>query len=512
MSINVQNYKMIGLFTLALAVAFIAYWSGIEEAYSRWQFEPNYSHGFLIPLVTLYILWEKRKLIQLESGPPLGIGVGVIFLAVIIFIVGEIAALYLFVQYSFVVVLLGLSLVTVGRATKHTFAPILLLLFAIPLPYFIELLLTAELQLLSSWIGVQVIRLFQIPVFLEGNIIDLGVYQLQVVEACSGLRYLFPLMSLGFIAAYFYQAPFWKRAVLFLSTIPITILMNSFRVGVIGVLVDNWGISMAEGFLHDFEGWVIFMACAFLLFVLVLVMEKLSGSKKSWASLFGVVEAERTMPNVKFPQSERSYKPIIIAIGLLVVALFITKYIDNREEQIPDKKAFIEFPMQFDGWTGHQNRLDERVVEILTPSDYLFANYFDEKQNAVNILIAYYETQRDGVAPHSPRVCIPGGGWEITNISRRVFEDLPYNRAIIQKDNLQQLVYYWFQGRGRVIANEYTSKWFVFQDSLMMNRSDGALIRFVTPVFPGEDIKEADSRIQSLIKQTRPELDKFIAE
>lgn len=108
--------------------------------------------------------------------------------------------------------------------------------------------------------------MFQIPVFLEGNIIDLGVYQLQVVEACSGLRYLFPLMSLGFIAAYFYQAAFWKRAIVFLMTIPITILMNSFRIGVIGVMVDNWGISMAEGFLHDFEGWIIFMACAAILF------------------------------------------------------------------------------------------------------------------------------------------------------------------------------------------------------------------------------------------------------
>ncbi|MFX8824946.1 archaeosortase/exosortase family protein, partial [Acinetobacter baumannii] len=84
-----------------------------------------------------------------------------------------------------------------------------------------------------------------ISVFVEGNVIDLGSYQLQVADACSGLRYLFPLMTIGLIVAYLYRGAMWKRVVLFLSSVPITILMNSFRVGMIGVLVDRWGTSMA---------------------------------------------------------------------------------------------------------------------------------------------------------------------------------------------------------------------------------------------------------------------------
>ena len=112
-----------------------------------------------------------------------------------------------------------------------------------------------------------VIRLFDISVYLEGNVIDLGVYQLQVVEACSGLRYLFPLMSFGFLISYIYRGPVWQKVVIFLSTIPITVVMNSFRIGVIGVTVEHFGIAAAEGFLHDFEGWIVFMAClGFLLF------------------------------------------------------------------------------------------------------------------------------------------------------------------------------------------------------------------------------------------------------
>lgn len=507
------NIKLTGMFILALVLAIIAYWAGLAEAVTRWNNQEEYSHGFLIPLVTLFILWEKRQLISAAKGPPMWSGVALIFIALVVFIVGEISALYLLIQYSFVMVLLGLSMITVGRATKYTFAPILLLLFAIPLPYVIEVVLTAKLQLFSSWLGVQVIRLFQIPVFLEGNIIDLGVYQLQVVEACSGLRYLFPLMSLGFIAAYFYQAAFWKRAVVFLMTIPITIFMNSFRIGAIGVMVDNWGISMAEGFLHDFEGWIIFMACAAMLFLLVVLLEKIAPSRKTLSQLFGVVEHVPVGSVFSGRSSNRySYAPIIIVILILVTALLSTKLVDNRVEEVPAHEDFISFPLQYPDWLGQHEKLDEQVVGKLGMTDYLFSNFVGIDSNVVNLYVAYYESQRKGVSPHSPRVCIPGGGWEIADFRRTEVAGKPINRVIIKNGDQEQLVYYWFQGRSRQIANEYLNKWFLFRDALLENRTDGALVRYVTPILPGESHQQADTRIQSLMQHTTPELSRYIAE
>jgi len=503
---------MAGMFILALTIAIIAYWAGLSEAVSRWSNQEEYSHGFLIPLVTIFILWEKRHLINATKGPPLWSGVIVSFIAVVIFVVGEISALYLLIQYSFVLMLLGLSMITVGKATKYTFAPILLLLFAIPLPYVIEVVLTAKLQLFSSWLGVQVIRLFQIPVFLEGNIIDLGIYQLQVVEACSGLRYLFPLMSLGFIAAYFYQAAFWKRAIVFLMTIPITIFMNSFRIGVIGVLVDNWGISMAEGFLHDFEGWIIFMACAALLFLLVVLLEKIAPSRKSLSQLFGVVD--HPPANNMFSNTGKSYSyiPYIVFIIVLLIALFSTKFIDNRVEVVPEHEDFISFPLQFNDWIGQNEKLDDRVVDKLGMTDYLFVNFTGIDSNIVNVYVAYYASQRKGVSPHSPRVCIPGGGWEIAEFDRTKVNGEPINRVIIKNGDQEQLVYYWFQGRGRQVANEYLNKWYLFKDALLENRTDGALVRYVTPVLPGESHQDADERIQSLMQHTSSEINRYIAD
>ncbi|PCJ30696.1 MAG: VPLPA-CTERM-specific exosortase XrtD [Gammaproteobacteria bacterium] len=504
------SLKQSGLFIIAIILALVAYWTGLSEAVFRWENQEEYSHGFLIPLVTLYILWEKKALIQASLGPPLWSSVFVIIAALIIFIMGEVSALFLLIQYSFVLLLIGLSLATVGRATKYTYVPILLLLFAIPLPFVIEVVLTAKLQLMSSWLGVEFIRLFQIPVYLEGNVIDLGVYQLQVVEACSGLRYLFPLMSLGFIAAYFYQASFWKRTIVFLATIPITILMNSFRIGAIGVMVDKWGISMAEGFLHDFEGWIIFMACAVLLFILVWALERVTNKDRSLAAVFGVVAVPNSLSRARFVATGIS-KPLMVIIPLLITGLLVTQLMDKRTELIPEHKEFVNFPVELEGWQGKHEKLDKEVVTKLKMTDYLLANYQSEKnQPAVNFYVAYYETQRKGVSPHSPRVCIPGGGWEINDLQRTSAGGHPVNRVIIKKGSQRQLVYYWFQGHGRIIANEYINKWYLLIDSIVKNRTDGALVRIVTNVGQNESIENADARIISFMATIEPELKHYI--
>lgn len=505
------SVKQISLLLVSITLALFTYWDGLAEAVFRWNNQAEYSHGYLIPLVVAYILWEKKALIQATISPPMWSGLFVIVTALMVFIVGEISALFVLIQYSFVLLLIGLSLLSVGRATKYTLAPILLLLFAIPLPYFIEVILTAKLQLVSSSLGVSFIRLFNIPVYLEGNVIDLGIYKLQVVEACSGLRYLFPLMSLGFIVAYFYQVAFWKRSLVFLATIPITILMNSFRIGAIGVMVDNWGISMAEGFLHDFEGWIIFMACAAILLVLIWSLEKLTNKNGSLASVFGLVEVPDDRPQ-KFSGNRADGNPMIIGIIILTIALVSADFLNRRTEVLPGHVSFTNFPMSLNGWRGRHDKLDKAVVDKLGMTDYLLANYRNNQSSSVNLYVAYYESQRKGVSPHSPRVCIPGGGWEITDLKRTEANGHPVNRVVITKGDQRQLVYYWFQGHGRIIANEYTNKWLLFVDTISKNRTDGALVRVVTSVAPQESLEIADQRIIDFLTHAELELTKYLVD
>ena len=138
------------------------------------------------------------------------------------------------------------------------------------------------------------------------------------------------------------------------------------------------------------------------------------------------------------------------------------------------------------------------------------ANYQNDQHQVGNFYIAYYQSQRKGVSPHSPRVCIPGGGWEIAELQRVTAGNHPINRVIIKKGNQRQLVYYWFQGHGRIVANEYMNKWYLLMDAMFKNRTDGALVRVVTSVAPHEQIEAADQRLLNFMAQAEPELAEYI--
>ena len=190
--------------TLASAALIFLFYDGLKLMVSWWSDREEYSHGFLIPVISLYLIWQRSDKIRDLSFTGSWPALLIVAFGLFLFFLGELSTVYTVIQYAFLVVLYGVTWSLVGtRAFKLIAVPLLLLFFMVPFPSFIYNNLSSQLQLISSEIGVFVIRLFGISVFLEGNVIDLGTYKLQVVEACDGLRYLFPLMTLGFIMAYF---------------------------------------------------------------------------------------------------------------------------------------------------------------------------------------------------------------------------------------------------------------------------------------------------------------------
>jgi EpsI family protein len=160
--------------------------------------------------------------------------------------------------------------------------------------------------------------------------------------------------------------------------------------------------------------------------------------------------------------------------------------------------------------------LEQEIEQLLKPDDYIITNYSKAKRDVVNFYVAYYASQRKGYTPHSPIVCIPGGGWQISKFERTGYHSkalgvtLPLNRVVIARDNNKQLVYYWFVQRGRNVANEYWSKWLLFVDAITKNRTDGALVRLVTPIYPNETDEAADGRLQSFIDELEPRLRAYL--
>lgn len=495
------------LFVFGVAVLLdIIFYPGLKEMVRVWNEREEFSYGYLIPFITAFLIWQKRHVLEQTGFSGSWMGVTIVAVGLALYYVGSFSTITTIIQYALLIVVIGGGLAVMGwQAFRPIFIPVLFLAFMIPLPSFFLNNLSAELQLLSSQVGVGIARAFNISVYLEGNVIDLGVYKLQVVEACSGLRYLFPLMSLAFICAYIFQGAFWKRTVIFLSSIPITVLMNSLRIGVIAVLVEYWGVAQAQGFIHDFEGWAVFMACLGIIFIEIWILARLGKRKMSFHEAFNIALPELITKDTA--RSQRVLPKQYMIVGLLLVGAAASSFFMTARGEIhPARAEFDTFPMQFGEWNGQRDHIEKIYLDFLKLDDYILADFTSGKEQLVNLYVAYYASQRAGESAHSPRSCIPGDGWQIKSLVSHTIGGMPgrlpftVNRMIIQKGEAKQLVYYWFQQRGRVITNEYMVKWYLFWDALTKNRTDGALVRLVTPVVSGEETAKVDQHLEDFAR------------
>ncbi len=503
-----------GMLGFALVVAFIPFSSVLLGLFNIWNLQPEYSHGVLIPIISVFLIWRERDALTRMPFQGSWLGIVLLLAGVAMWGVAQLSTIYVIGQYAFLLVLYGLVLALVGPAVFGRLKmPLLILLFAIPLPTFFANSLSLRLQLLSSALGVEVIRLFGISVFLDGNIIDLGPFKLQVVEACSGLRYLFPLMTLAFILAYLFRAPTWKRVVLFLASIPVAILLNSLRIGLIGVTVEYWGVRMAEGVLHDFEGWVVFMiSLAFLLLIAAGLVRLGNPQGRLRSSL--TLDFGPSPPKSVVGQFRKLPIPFLVATALTTAAALLAFALPERVEVKPGRAGFAEFPMQFAGWNGQRVPLEAEYQEQLKLDDYLLANFDAAGRLPVNVWIAYYDSQRSGEATHSPRSCLPGGGWDFTSFDQADVRvqggTVHVNRAIIAHGSERQMMYYWFQQRGRVVTNEYLVKWYMFVDAVTRNRTDGALVRLIAPIPLGETPADAERVLTGFTSDLSASLPRYV--
>jgi exosortase D (VPLPA-CTERM-specific) len=292
--------------------------------------------------------------------------------------------------------------------------------------------------------------------------------------------------------------------------------MNSFRIGVIGLLVDYRGIAMAEGFLHDFEGWVVFMACAGVLVLEMWVLAKVGRDRMPLSEAFAIAGPSR--PPASARVEYRRITPSFLAVLPIAASmLIVSQILPDRGDVAPQRRDFLLFPLSIGGWQGVRGQLDRIYVDALNVDDYLLANFNNKVGDSVQLYAAYYESQRKGASVHSPKSCLPGGGWIIQEFSQRSMEGvrlgdrpLRVNRSLIQLGADRQLVYYWFQQRGRVMTNEYLVKWYLFWDALTKNRTDGALVRLTTSVPAGSDPAEADAALTSFAQAAAGQLQQYI--
>jgi exosortase D (VPLPA-CTERM-specific) len=511
---NAAWFKPLILFFIFVA----AYWVPLKTMVSIWWTNEDYSYGFIIPLVSIYILWDKREVIRkLHAKISWKVLPWLVFF-VLLSIYGILGSSGNISMPSIPILIILFAAFCFGWvAMKELIVPLGFLIFMIPVPAILERYLGLALKAISSKMGGAIINMLNIPVHVSGNVIDLGVTQLQVVDACSGMRYLFPLLALGVIYAYFFEKATWKRIVAFLSTIPIAVITNGVRIGITGILTDKYGVAVAEGFFHGFSGWVLFMVAFACLFGVGRILALFPPKEKWWAKKTDTGEEKKEQaPEVAVGISNRAF---YTSIGLM----FIVGLLSLSTGALPPIKilgGIEKFPVSFAGWQGQSEIVDPEIVIASGAEESFSAFYQKGQQGPVSLYIGYRSTAflSNENFFHSPTVCLPSSGWTILEETTHIIKDVPQfgntkvTQLIMEEMGKKQLVYFWFQTKSKATQNKNINRFHLTLHALRRDNTYDLFIRPISPLYPGESIESAQQRMDVFVRDMMEALFKFLKE
>jgi len=485
------------------------FYGTIETLYQQWIGHDDFSYGLLIAPIAAFLVFGKRSELQrarigTDWWALMGLG-GSLALAVI----GELRAELFTVRVSVIGLFIGAIWFIYGfEVVKILRLPMLFLFLMLPIPGLIHKNLTFSLQLISSKLAVDLLQLIGVSVYREGNLIDMGFAQYQVVEACNGLRYILPLFVLGVLFAFTAPKQTWKRLVLVAATVPLAILANVLRIAGTGIISIYMGTESAHGFFHSFSGAAVFLVCFVLLLLLNRLLELISSETAFIPNPTPENKDRRPCRALQYTRRPYrfSWKALLIALLVIVPAPRITAVLGS----VPPRtlvKPLNAFPKSFDGYSGVAGQIDAEIWERVGGQDYIMIDYRKPAQMPVDFYAAFYTHQRKaGSFIHSPKLCLPGSGWHIeAQRTRTIIQDntaaaqetgsLSINELVINKNDCRQLVYYWYQGRGRRLTNEYMAKLTMVWDGIWKRRTDGALVRLMTPLQGSDATSIASGRL-----------------
>lgn len=512
------SLPMLGGCLLFLLLAAAMYRSTTAYLLGKWGVE-DFTYCYFIPFVAAYLIWEKRSELAREPACRTWAGLLPALLGILFYWMGELGGEFTIMFFSSWLLTVGALWSVFGWRKLRVIAfPVVLTLAMIPPPAVIYGNLTLQLKLISSQIGVLMLQLSGLSAYREGNIIDIGFTKLQVVDACSGLRYFFPLIILGTLLAYFFKGALWKKIVIVLSAIPVSIVTNSLRIASVGILYQFMGAAAAEGFFHDFSGWFIFMLSLGILLLEIALLKRIL-PEKSDNSVKHDNNAPVSSPHC--PEQSRNsgllrfVSPQILLILLLMGATAASAHAVSARSRTHLAKPFNEFPDVVGGWTAKRQNLEKMFLDSLQLNDYLLADFSNSSGNVINCYVAFNDFQSKGKASHSPASCLPGSGWELKNPEKISLTDesglsITINRALMVMGSEQRLTYYWFNQRGRVLTELYQLKLFNIVDSIALNRTDGAMVRLITPLNGSESPAAADARLSEFFRLFNPTLNSFL--
>jgi len=483
------------------------YASVLAHLFLQWISDLNFQHGMFVPLFALFVLWQDRKKLNAIPSSPSWAGLPLVFLSMVVLVVGVLGAEIFLPRVSLLVLLAGLIILFQGWTFfRAVLFPWAFLILMIPIPALLINRVTFPLQLLAARLSAALLGLV-VVVHREGNIISIPSGPLDVAEACSGIRSLLTLVTLAIIYGYLMETRKWVRVVLALSAVPIAVAANSFRVFVTALLVQFGYRDLAEGVSHALWAFVVFAVSLIMLFAVHQVVLLI------WKS--GPAAPRNLAHQEEQPARGTRVKAGSFRLGIVAVLMLATAMVLSSSPPLFTHVGTL--PSQIGHWKGTDVPISPKELDILGPGEYLQRDYENasQLQPRINLFIPFFPSQKAGDTIHSPEHCLLGAGWfpmsrEVIQLTRPNGSSMSVKRYVVSKSGERQLVLYWFQAHGRVVASEWKAKYYLIRDSIQLNRSDGGMVRLMTPILDNESPDAAQVRMMKLGSHLLTLLDNYI--
>ena len=382
------------------------YGSILAHLFLQWTNDKDFSHGIVVPIFALYVIWQDRKELTAIAPAPSWAGLPLVVLSMVLLVLGVLGADIFLPRVSLLILLAGLIILFQGwKFFRAVLFPWAFLILMIPIPALIMNRVTFPLQLLAAKLSAALLELVGVVVLLGGNILTLASgQQLDVAEACSGIRSLLTLVTLAIVYGYLMETRTWVRVVLVCLTVPIAVVANSFRVFVTGLLMQFGYIDEAEGVPHALAGVLIFAVALIMLFAVHRVISRIW--KSSPAATRNVAHLTE-QPTRGMRVKAGSFRSWVVAVLMLATAIGLQAHSSG------DVKHVGSLPSQIGGWTGRDIPISQEELDILGPGEYLQRDYENssEPQPKINLYVPFFPSQKAGDTIHSPDHCLLGAGW-----------------------------------------------------------------------------------------------------
>lgn len=491
--------RQIILFGVLAVLLGFTYLRSAYELYVNWTLADSYySHGFLVPLVSLYFAWQQRGALAVVPRRSSAWGIAWILLAAFLLVLGDFLGFRVLAHISIVPMLVGVIVAFAGtQFAARLWFPLLFLFFMVPIPPSLTQSIALQLKLFAAQCAVFLANLITLPMVREGSYIYFGTDRLLVGDVCGGLRSLIALLAIGAVAAYICPAKNWARFLILLLSGPIAIVSNVVRIFLLCIVGYFYGSDVAGGWVHDYSGFLIY-AVAIALFTAIDV------PLRRWAP----AGSRSAVPPATTDGQVRVFSRGINAVVVLILATLMFLHLGIvRAQSLAHMEvaapASLDIPKEIADYRARKDyEIDETTRRILETSAILIRDYAAPGGRYVQLSVVHAGSTRRSL--HFPEVCLVGDGWEVVKQQQiPIGVMFTAKQLVLVKGERSEAVLYWFKTGDRITGDFFRNALEWAKNQVTFGEPTSAMIKLSTPIAPGGE-REAFATLEDFATKFVP--------